>query len=113
MPEPFYRESRLYTRVAHDIPVAIYYNGQLIGRRISRNISVGGILIRTEDLGLSAYALVEIELEVPEKLKQSTLRIPGVVNRINHEEIAISFEALDKGTELVIKKYVSSGRHGR
>ena len=106
MSEPFYRESRLYTRVNNDIPVVIYYNGQLICKRLSKNISVGGILIKTEDLGLPAYALVDVELKVPGESTPSVIRIPGVVNRVNHEELAITFEALDKGAELVIKKYV-------
>lgn len=103
MSEPFFSEARLYTRVTQDAPVSIYYNGQLIGKRYLRNISMGGILIKTEDLGLSAYSLVEVELSTPEDSSLTTLRIPGVVNRINATEIAIEFENLEKGIEQIIK----------
>jgi hypothetical protein len=86
----------------------IIYNNQLIAKRVSKNISVGGILIITEDLGLPAYALVEIELNIPEDVTYGTLRIPGVVNRVNSGEIAIAFETLDKGAEIIIKKLLRS-----
>ena len=103
MSNSFIRESRLFTRVNYNKPISIYYNGNLIGKRNAGNISVGGILIQTEDLGLSAYALVEIELVAPTKFSQTTLRIPGVVNRVNDSEIAIEFETLAKETEVIIK----------
>jgi len=99
----FDNEARLYTRIDHKIPVAIFYNGQLIGQRFSSNIGVGGILINTDDLGLPVNALVEIELIVPDDFMQSRIRIPGVVNRVGKADIAIEFERLDKAAEAIIK----------
>lgn len=103
MSNSFIRESRLFTRVKYDKPVSIYYNGNLIGTRNAGNISVGGVLVITEDLGLSAYALVEIELVTKNKLSHPMLRIPGIVNRVNDSELAIEFEVLEKETEVLIK----------
>lgn len=107
MSEQHNKESRLYTRVTYNVLVSIFYNGQLIGKRIARNISVGGVLVETDDLGLPLNSLVEIEITAPNNTSLSVVRTPGVVNRAGRECIAIEFERLDKDVEDIIKKYLA------
>lgn len=104
MSEQFHTEARLYTRAIYDVPISIIYNGQLIGKRFTRNICIGGVLVQTDDLGLLLNALVEIEITAPNITSQPAVRIPGVVNRIGKDCIAIEFERLDKDAEEIIKK---------
>ena len=102
-------ERRLYTRTPINLRVLIYYNDKLIGKKRTINISVGGALIESEDLGLPINSLAEIEFEVDENHPLKEIRLPVVVKRVTSNNIAISFEVLDKATEqLILENMVNS-----
>ena len=99
-------EKRLYTRVTSNIAVSIYYNKSLIATCRATNIGVGGILLESNDLGLSVNSLVNIRFEVGENQYLCNKFIPAIVNRIEGNTLALSFEMLDKGTEQIIQQEI-------
>ena len=96
-------ERRLYTRVNRIIPISIFYDLRLIAFRQTVNISVGGILINTEDLGLVDGMLVEVELDINNSVGMSNVRIPAVVNWSSENRLALAFELLDKKMEPIVR----------
>ena len=100
------KETRLYTRVASSIAVAIYYNKSLIATCKAKNIGVGGILLQSKDLGLSVNSLVDVQFDVDESHHLYKAMIPAIVSRIEDGAIALSFEMLEKATEEIIQREI-------
>lgn len=103
MLENYPREKRLDARVNQLISVDIYYNGQFIATKQSKNLSIGGMLIETEDLGLSIYSLIELEIEIP-KPEPIVVRIPAIVKRISDSSIAVTFESIEPINNPLLKE---------
>lgn len=95
-------EKRLYTRTLTDVSVFIYYTHKLIAKRQAINISVGGALIQSDDLGLPVNSLIDLMFEVDIDHPLKDFLFPVVVKRITDENFAVSFEVLDKATEALI-----------
>ena len=100
------REKRLTSRVNQLIPVDIYYNGQFIATKHSRNFGFGGMLIDTTDLGLSIYSLIELEISIPNN-SQSRIRISAMVKRINDSSMAVAFESINQANKNLLKELIS------
>ena len=92
-------EKRLYTRVSRRVPVKIYYGDVLLERCSTINLGVGGMLIKTGCIGLTENSLIKIMFDIDCTHCLSKILVPAVVHRGEHDQIAISFENLEKGME--------------
>ena len=97
-------EKRLYTRVQSNLSVLVYYNKRLISTCTCKNISIGGMVLESEDLGLSVNSLIDIKFDVDEKYQLYNVIIPAIVKRIGNGQIALAFEMLEKATEQIIQQ---------
>ena len=97
-------ENRLYTRVQGNLSVFVYYNDRLISTCPCIDISIGGIKLETEDLGLSVNSLVEIRFDVDDTYQLNDVILPAIVKRISQGQIALAFEMLEKATEQIIQQ---------
>ena len=95
-------ERRLYTRVCREVPVNIYYADKLLGECKTINIGVGGVLIKIGDIGLMENSLIQVKFVTLSTHSLFGLKIPAVVKRCEKNNIAVSFENLEKGTEELI-----------
>jgi hypothetical protein len=95
-------ERRVYTRLKSEVPVNIYYGDSLLVHCNTVNFSVGGIVIKTKDIGLLENSLIEIMFDIYSAHSLFEVRIPAIVLRCEKEQIAASFENLEKGTEELI-----------
>lgn len=102
-------ERRLYTRVVNRVPVTIFYDGSQVAQRRLVNLSVGGLLIETEDLGLYLHSLIAVRFDVEELYHPRDLSLPAIVRWFNERYLAASFEQLEKGTEEIILRYTGFG----
>ncbi|WP_455376058.1 PilZ domain-containing protein [Kaarinaea lacus] len=92
-------ERRLYTRVPNELPVKIYYGDVFLEKSNTINLSVGGLLIRTKNIGLTENSLIQIMFDLDISHCLYNIYIPAVVRRSNYDEIAVAFENLEKGIE--------------
>jgi hypothetical protein len=97
-------ERRLYTRVVTSLPVRVYCERILLTTCRSINVSVGGVCLQTNDLGLIQNNLVEVEFCVDELHTLYNVRIPCLVVRSDACGLALAFENIEKGTEELIKE---------
>lgn len=101
-------EKRLYTRIWSKAPVKIVYGDTMIARCYTVNLSVGGALINTS-LGFTENSLIQVIFDVDIAHCLYGVRIPAIVVRSENNQIAVSFESLEKGTEELISAcYVST-----
>ena len=109
MTHPFpYKERRLYTRLEKRIPVNVYYNSHCICHCYTANISVGGVLLDIDDLGLTENSLVEITFGVKPWHSLHEVRIPAIVVWRTEAQLAISFETLQKDTEELLQGHIET-----
>ena len=102
-------DRRLYTRSWCQVPVTIYYNDACLAKCHTLNLGMGGMLIVTNEIGLPENSLIEISFEVDNFHCLFGVRIPAVVLRYDDRFIAVSFETLEKGTEVLLSSmYVSN-----
>lgn len=102
-------ERRLYTRTQTSIGVFIYYNQKLIAHRRTLNISVGGALIESEELGLPINSLIDMMFDVDNDHPLKDILFPVVVKRVSNKSFAVSFEVLDRATEALIQENMVNG----
>ena len=102
-------ERRLYTRIWSEIPVKIYYGNTLLTECTTVNLSVGGLLIRTKDIGLMENSLVQVMFDLYSSHCLYEVKIPAVVLRCENSQIAAAFETLEKGTEELINARYLNG----
>lgn len=102
-------EKRLYTRIRTEAAVNIYYGGFMLARCKTINLCVGGVLIHVKEVGLTENSLIQIMFDVASTHCLFEVRIPAIVLRCANNQIAASFEELEKGTEELISAcYMSS-----
>jgi len=92
-------EKRLYTRIRNRLPVKIYYGDVFLEKSYTINLSVGGLLIKTENIGLTENSLIQIMFDLDSTHCLYRVMIPAVVRRSDPEKIAVAFENLEKGIE--------------
>jgi len=92
-------ERRLYTRVSRELPVKIYYGDAFLEKSNTINLSVGGMLIKTRDIGLTENSLIQIVFDMDSAHCLYRIMIPAVVRRSSYDCIAVAFENLEKGIE--------------
>ena len=98
-------ERRLYTRIWCEVPVTAYYGDSLLLQCGTVNLSVGGLLISAKDIGLTENSLIQVVFNVEQTHSLYMNRIPAVVLRNEKNQLAVSFENLEKGTEELINAY--------
>lgn len=106
MDQQRYTEKRAFERLRIRIPVSVYYDGLLIAGRSSCNISAGGMLISTNDLGIPVNGLVEIRLELKQNFGLDDVRLPAVVQWFSVLYLAVSFEMQEKDIEALIRSLI-------
>ena len=89
----------MYTRVPNEVPVKIYYGDVFLEKSYTINLSVGGLLIKAKDIGLTENSLIQIVFDMDSSHCLYNIFIPAVVRRSSYDEIAIAFENLEKGIE--------------
>ena len=101
-------ERRLYTRIWCELPIKIYYGDTLLTECKTSNLSVGGLLIRTKDIGLMENSLIQIMFDIYSSHCLHEVKLPVVVLRCEKNQIAVAFETLEKGTEeLISARYLN------
>lgn len=95
-------ERRLYTRVDSKFPIKIYYGYTLLTKCMTVNLSVGGLLIETKDIGLMENSLVQVMFDMSSDHCLYEIKIPVVVLRCEKNRVAVGFETLEKGIEDLI-----------
>jgi hypothetical protein len=101
-------EKRLYTRIWSQVPLNVIYGDALLARCYTSNLSMGGVLINA-NIGFTENSLIQIIFDVDKSHCLYEVRIPAIVVRCANNQIAASFENLEKGTEDLINAcYTSS-----
>ena len=103
MDQQLINEKRAFERLQKRIPVSIYYDGLLIAERSTCNISAGGMLIKTNDLGVPVNGLVEVWLNLKKDFGLNDVRLPAVVQWFSHQHLAVSFEMQENDIDALIR----------